>query len=923
MKTFFKWTLCLVVLGVAAFYGHQGFESWQEHRDAEAIIGTPQAKLPEWATPLEYKLQLTIDPSQSEFSGAVEIHVELAQATDVVWLHGDDFSISRAAWRDENDVEHVGRYTEVGHSGVVKFELGQMVEPQTIALHIAFSRDFATDLAGLYKVERKDGAEIFTQFEATDARKAFPSFDEPRFKVPFTFQLLVPAHLQAVTNTPELQRTVNDGWATLDFAITKPLPTYLVAFAVGEFDIVDGGLIAANAYRDRPIPFRAIAIKGKGDKLGYAIKHTERMVLALEEYFGREYPYEKLDIIAVPDFSAGAMENAGLITYREQLLLIGDEPTISEQKSYYTVHAHELAHQWFGNLVTMPWWDDLWLNESFASWMEGKIVDQLRPDLRGLEGDLKSLQRVMDADSLVAARQIREPIKTNGDIDNAFDGITYTKGGGVLSMFENYIGEDLFRQGVQLHMQRFAWGNATAPDFIESMAQATEKPELVNAFLSFIEQPGVPLVNVDWHCKEGADAQAALVLDLAQSRYFPLGSTGDPQQTWNIPMCVSAVADDRENFCFILSEAKQQVQFDVGQCPTLVAINKDAAGYYRWTLTETQWEQQLAQLPKLNNLEHINLVSSLNASIQAGKSSPDRLIQSAAAFEQLASFESKFLPMGSLEMLAEKYASDQEKQAMNRYLKALYGPYLDQLGFDANTALDKSDPALASSTRRNLVDLFATTLKDPELRAALTTSAKQYAGYEADGQIQEDAMNPELVSVALSVAVQELGEPFYNHLEMLLSTTDDGKQRGRILTGMSATTVPALSDRVLGMVISTDTRMNEKGTMIFGQLRMPETQNNTYEWFKDKYGTLAMFLPDGFLAFAPMIGYDFCSTEQLADLQDFFKDEIKPGSGAERNMAKVTEMITNCATLKASIKSLNIPSEMVSRAGELEAAVAH
>ncbi len=921
MKKTFKVLMYLIVISVGGYYGVSGWQSWQEYRNEQAIIGSPQGQLPEWAEPIRYDLHLNVDPALDTFSGQVKIDIQLTKSTDIVWLHGEEFEVSSATWVDSSNITHSASYQELGHSGVVRVDLGKIIEPQTIQLHIEFDREFPNDLAGLYKVKRKDGADVFTQFEATDARKAFPSFDEPRFKVPFTVQLTIPSHLKGFSNTPEVSRDENNGKTTIGFKTSKPLPTYLVAFAIGDFDVVDGGNIEPNIHRDYAIPFRAIAVKGKGEKLGYAIAKTEEILFALEDYFGRPYPYEKLDIVAVPDFRAGAMENAGLITYREQLLLIGDEPSISEQQRYYRVHAHELAHQWFGNLVTMPWWNDLWLNESFANWMEGKITAKLRPDFRNAEDNLNSVHNVMDSDSLISSRQIREPIKTNGDIESAFDGITYTKGGGVLNMFESYLGKEAFQKGVQLHLERFAWKNATAPDFIESMATATNQPELVKAFNSFIEQPGVPFVEFSSSCEaidtENEITSSAtsvkeynLTFNLKQSRYLPVGSKGNPNESWQIPMCVTLIGQEREQYCLVLSESEQTQSIPASNCPAMVFPNMSAKGYYRWSVDNQQLDALLHNLPKLDQLERISLKSNVMANIESGKIAPERLVESAAAFVNLTDYESKFLPLGSLEFLADKFASDDEKLQMNIYLKTLYGNYLEELGFDNSTELDKQEPALAAKLRYRLLNLFSAKLNDKTIRNDLTQKAIKYVGYQSDGKISEEAINSELASMALGIAVQDLGEDFYNHLEALLNQSDDGTLRQRLLSGMSSTKDPELSERVLGLVISTDTRLNEKFIMIGGQLQMKETQQFAYDWFKSKYSLISLVLPERYLSYAPMVGYDFCDREKQNDLAEFFKDKIPSGSSGERNLKLTLENIQNCVSLKEHITSIEIPSEI-------------
>lgn len=918
MKKSAKIIAYLLLMTIISFFGYKGLNQWQEYQNKQAIVGSPQGQLPDIAEPIDYDIHLNIDPHKDQFNGSLVINIKLNQKTDHFWIHGSEFDVSDVIITSKNNQTQIAKYQELGQSGVVKISLEHPLEPQDIQLKLNFSRDFGTQLAGLYKVVTGESASIFTQFEATDARLAFPGFDEPRFKVPFKISLTVPENLVAISNTPEEKRSKSsNGTVRIDFAVTKPLPTYLVAMAVGDFDVIVGEDLPANIYRDYSLPVRAIALKGKGESLRYSLQHTAEIVLALEEYFGRGYPYKKLDFIAVPDFSAGAMENAGLITYREQILLIGDEPTIAQKKTYFRVHAHELAHQWFGNLVTMPWWDDIWLNESFANWMEGKIVDQIHPELRTSEDEIKSSHRVMSSDSFVAARQIREPINDNGDIVNAFDGITYTKGGAVLTMFEKYLGEEAFRDGVRQHLKRFEFANADASDFIQSLSMATEKPEIIQAFNSFLQQPGVPLINFDWRCEtsqkttdqEINSQQTIVTLNLSQSRYLPLGTKGDSNKTWQLPMCVASLSPgERQQHCFMMNNVNQIEQFSVNQCPQIISPNSDASGYYRWSLSQNKWAQLLSNLDLLNSDEQISSNSNLFADLRAGRVQAETIIQSAEKYVALEEYANKTLPMTGLNYLADYVANDEEKEAMASFLKGLYSPIISELGLDLDSKLDKKDPALAAKLRSSLLNLFALKLKDKQTRDLLKQRGIAYIGFNTDNKIHKDAINQDLARIAMSVAVQELGRPYFDALSSHLEQSEDGSLRSRLLGAMSATTDSELSEEVLGLVVSMDTRMNEKGIMIFGQMAMPETRAQAYQWFKNKYSILSMVVPAGYMAFAPRIGSAFCDQEHYQDIKDFFADEVEDVAGMKRHYNATLEVIEVCQTVKQSIPSLKVPT---------------
>jgi alanyl aminopeptidase len=340
-----------------------------------------------------------------------------------------------------------------------------------------------------------------------------------------------------------------------------------VAFAVGPLDVVEG----ARLTDDAASPLRGLARRGHGKEFSLALSNTPEIVALLADYFGQPYPFAKLDLVAVPS-QVGAMENAGLITYGEYLMLLGDNPPLNQQRAFASAHAHELAHQWFGNSVTMSWWDDLWLNEAFATFMGSKIVQQWRPSYRAAEELTQSALATMDADGLGSARRIREPIESFNDITNAFDGITYQKGAGVLNMLEGFIGETAFRDGVRAHLARHARGSADMSDLVASLVESSGRAELGGIMKTFTELPGTPLVDVQLRC--GAQEQPTVTL--SQRRYLPAGSKADAQQKWDIPVCMRiGVVDGVREQCAVLSEPTMDVVLDgVDGCPNWVMPNR-------------------------------------------------------------------------------------------------------------------------------------------------------------------------------------------------------------------------------------------------------------------------------------------------------------------------------------------------------------
>jgi alanyl aminopeptidase len=345
----------------------------------------------------------------------------------------------------------------------------------------------------------------------------FPCFDEPSYKVPWQITLTFPKGLKAVSNTRVASDREMGEMSQTAFERTKPLPSYLVAFAVGPFEEVPTQPIGQNK-----VPGRLIVPRGRSAEAAYAASVTPQLITLLENYFGRPYPYGKLDQIAVPVTTAwGAMENAGLIAYGDFLLSPPQQDTELRRRGRAATMEHEMAHQWFGDLVTITWWNDIWLNESFASWIESKLLNEWKPEWN-LKADAARSISVFQADSLTTARRIRQPIETPGDIGNAFDGITCGKGEAIIGMFENYVGPSAFQRAVQLYLSRHEWGNATASDLLHAIDEISPQSRAGAAFSTFLNQVGFPLVTVKEEC--GTDLAAAHpALKLSQTRFLPPG----------------------------------------------------------------------------------------------------------------------------------------------------------------------------------------------------------------------------------------------------------------------------------------------------------------------------------------------------------------------------------------------------------------
>ena len=449
-------------------------------------------RLDETVKPKHYRLSLRIDPEAEYFFGKVEIEVLLGKDTHSVVLHAQNLIFERVEIFDGSQ-HSSAQVRPLDNDGTISVDATSMIGPGLVTLSFSYRAPLAKGLEGIYKVVDEGQSAVFTQFEAIAARRAFPCFDEPGFKALFDVQLIVPSQFQAISNTIELD-SISDkaGLTTHRFATTKPLPTYLIVFAVGQFDVVESVPVRASKLRDRPIPLRGIAMRGKGEQLEIAMRYTEPLVLAEEEYFGIAYPFDKLDVIAVPDFGAGGMENAGAITYDENYVLMLEDTGIEDRREFLSIHAHEIAHHWFGNLVSPKWWDDLWLNESFASFMESKFAHMIQPGWQFETDVMLGAHEAMLIDQIKSVRRIHEPVNSVDSISAAFDEITYQKGAAILAMAENEMGEETFRNTVRSFLKERAHGTMTTEDFLNVLERkaGTAAAQLVRKGIS---ETGVPI----------------------------------------------------------------------------------------------------------------------------------------------------------------------------------------------------------------------------------------------------------------------------------------------------------------------------------------------------------------------------------------------------------------------------------------------
>jgi alanyl aminopeptidase len=606
----------------------------------------------------------------------------------------------------------------------------------------------------------------------------------------------------------------------------------------------------------------------------------------LSDYFGTAYPFAKLDLVAVPNFRAGAMENAGLVTFREQLLLVDPEHApLHQRMASLSVIAHELAHMWFGDLVTMEWWDDLWLNESFASWMASRVVEDLEPEYEEPLQAVGYAQYVMQLDSREGTRPIRRPIRHGGDVHNAFDGITYGKGQAVLRMFEAWLGAEVFREGVRQYIATHAHGTATTADLLAALGAAS-KQDVAALIGPFLDQPGTPLVEVALECSPGAAPE----LRLSQARFSATGARSAQGETWPVPMCVAwsqaASPELRRRECFVFDTASASHRLDTPTCPLWLHPNADEQGYYRWQIGEESL-QKLVSLhgAQLHPAEQVAIPGLLAAQLEAGAVSLSTYLDGLKALSTASQWrvvQGVARGLGRLERTAAE-ASLAEPYA--EFTRTLLLPQLEAIGLDPREA----EPFGARLLRPSLLGALADTGRDERVRVRAAQAAQAFIA-------DRDSLPSDLASVWLGIAALDGDEQLWQELASLLAMDLAPWQRSIVVRSLAAFEAKGLAARSFDLVLDGTLRAQDYRSLV--RAVRPVSRGEAWEWLEEHYGPLVEVLGKSAAASLPSMGRGFCTHDDARRVERFFSQPDHAPDGTLHNLRLVVEDIERCVRLR-------------------------
>jgi len=723
------------------------------HAEKPFEFARTPGKLPKEVVPTEYSIRIVPNIDKLMFTGTETVKLSVHSSVHQLVLNALELAITRASVDGKALPQSAIKIDEKAE--LLTLELPSELSAGDHTLALTFSGKINQQGQGLFYMryqEQGTGMKkiaLGTQFEATDGRRLFPCWDEPSFRARFQLTAVVPENWLAVSNMPiESEEKIADG-KEIRFAATPSMSSYLNVFVAGELDLIES--------RSGPTQIRVITTKGKAELGRYALEATAQILKYYNDYFGAPYPLPKLDQIALPGGFGGAMENWGGITYYESALLFDPKNSSAETKQdIYEVLAHEVAHQWFGDLVTMAWWDNLWLNEGFASWMGTKCTAHFNPQWevwlrRNLPRDPTrrvgiAKEQAMEGDARSTTHPIQQPVATEAEANSAFDDITYKKGQSFLRMLESFVGEDVFREGIRRYVAAHKYSNSTTADLWNALSESSGQP-IAEIAAGWTEQPGFPMVKV----KRGEGGKVSLT----QER-FTINFKNAPPLEWKIPLTYSIIGEAPASLLMTgKSERLQNIPAD-----RALKLNVKGAGNYRVEYDEPSWNSLLRTLPQMGVEDRVNLLSDAWALVQANRASVSGyfgLVDKLPSSTELAEREQI---INVLDFINRLLIGRPEREKFQAYARSILRPTFDALGWD----LKDGEPATAGNLRASLINALGD-LNDQEIVASCRERFKKYLS-------NPQSLQPDLRPPILAVVGRYADEATWNQLhELGLKTT--------------------------------------------------------------------------------------------------------------------------------------------------------
>jgi len=783
-------------------------------------------RLPTDVRPTEYDLHLEPDLDAGTFAGNVRIAVRLERPRNEIVLHAADLAIERAVARAANQAEFPARTSVQRADETITLRFARPLPAGDGVLVLRFTGRLNPHLRGLYAASADGRRYAFSQCEAADARRILPCFDEPAFKARFRVAVTVRDGELAVSNGPVEREEPVPGGRIVYFGVTPPLSTYLLALAIGPLEASPPRMLGST-------PIRTWHVPGKGHLTEIGLEAAAEALARLESYFGIPYPYGKLDLVAVPDFEAGAMENAGAVFFRETLLLLDPATaSLNERKRAAEVIAHELAHMWYGDLVTMAWWDDLWLNEAFATWMAYRVVDEWRPEWRMWQGFEHDRTSALALDALTNTHPIYADVRSVAEATENFDAITYEKGAAVVRMIERYLGAEAFRDGVRIYMQRHREGNTVAADLWRALEEASGR-EVTRVAQSWIAQPGFPLVTA-----APARGKAEGVFAVRQERFFadPRVPAGRRRARWPVPLVVrwhdrGGTAVER----FLLDKATDTITLPHAAQLEWYFANADAGGFYRVLHDTADRVALLAHLADaLTPVERLALAGDQWALVRGAKATIDTFLDVAAALGEETDYDVLDGIGGPLDLIEDQILApgSADQGRFRAWIARRFGAQLERLGW--TPAADEDDPTRLR--RAAIVRLIGGVAETP---AVLEEARRRVDEYLADRR----ALDPNLADPVVALAARVGDEALYERYRGVVATADTPQERRRFLLNLGSFRTPDTIRRTLAALLTPDIPTQDVAFVLMRLYGNPAARADAWNFTTRKWVALRRRIP--------------------------------------------------------------------------------
>ena len=824
------------------------------------ILSSAQ-RLPSNVRPEHYALHLTPDLKAATFTAEETIDVVLEAPSKTITLNALELTISSVVSGNQS-----AQVTFDEAKQQATFTFPEPLPSGKAALEIKYAGILNDKLRGFYLSKTKARNYAVTQFEATDARRAFPSFDEPALKATFNISLTVDKNDVVISNTNQIKDKKDGDKHTTSFATTPKMSTYLVAFLVGDFKCSKG--------KSDGTPIRVCATPDKIKLTKFALDEAKKTLHYYNEYFGIRYPMPKLDMIAIPDFEAGAMENFGCITYRETGLLVdAKNGSVEAKKNVETDVTHEMAHQWFGDMVTMQWWDNLWLNEGFATWMSGKAAQKLHPEWLFSQDAAAALDGVMTQDARPTTRAIRATADTPAQIAEMFDGITYEKGGAVIGMVENFVGEEVFRQGVHNYLQAHLYANATAEDFWN--AQTTTSHQPVDRLMeSFVTQPGVPVI---------VTGNNGAALTVSQNRFIlPPQTASKPTSLWTLPLCFKTAGIPQ---CSLILPPAHNIATPPGATMPIY-INAGSKGYFRTEYTPEQVAAIISVIEtSLTPEERIGFVGDRWALMQTGHGSVGEYLDLALALKNDPNANVLEIALGKVESIDQRIASVEERERLHAVLRKQFGPLYQEM-----SSRQSNETAAHMQRRALLFNLLGLAGDQAVLQQALQITTNLFSGKGETDPALADA------SVALTAKTGSVG--FYDAIQKVSRESASPTLKEETLGMLADFKDPELIQRTLDYAVSGSVRNQDSWQLLGSLLRQPESREQAWKYVQGNWDKVhAQLTASSGQRIVGATG-SFCTVAQRDEAQAFFA--AHPVENTERALKQAYEASTDCIQLRAT-----------------------